>query len=105
MVFVNGHGICAVALHNYLCYHISMWRLWAIIGFAVWILIVSLALNPGTTRTLLTQLSALAIVVLSLWRLSADHVYMSNQEGVVRTAPTSEVKEATSSTPAPEVQA
>ena len=50
-----------------------MWRLWAIIGFAVWILIVSLALDPGTSRTLLTQLSALAIVVLALWRLSTEH--------------------------------
>jgi len=81
-----------------------MWRLWAIIGFAVWILIVSIALNPGTTRTLLTQLSALAIVVLSLWRLSADHVHM-NKDGIVRTAPTSEVKEALVETPESEVQA
>ena len=50
-----------------------MWRLWAIIGFAVWILIVSLALDPGTSRTLLTQLSSLAIIVLALWRLSTEH--------------------------------
>ena len=50
-----------------------MWRLWAIIGFAVWILIVSIALDPGTSRTLLTQLSALAIIVLALWRLSSEH--------------------------------
>ena len=50
-----------------------MWRLWAIIGFAVWTLIVSLVLDSGTSRTLLTQLSALAIIVLALWRLSTEH--------------------------------
>jgi|GEM_PF-4530333 len=81
-----------------------MWRLWAIIGFAVWILIVSIALDPGTTRTLLTQLSALAIVVLSLWRLSVDYVHM-NKDGMVRTAPTSEVKEVVSTAPESDVQA
>lgn len=42
---------------------------------------MSLALDPGTSRTLLTQLSALAIIVLALWRLSADHEHLKTTHG------------------------
>lgn len=59
-----------------------MWRLWGIIGFAAWIVIVSILLDAGTSRTLLTQLSSLAIIVLALWRLSSEHEFMvSAQNG------------------------